>query len=159
MQKCLYFDSHKVMWIRDPLEFREFSHVNKGPPPNSDFQILCVNKGPPGGVLKRILPIQEKYAQRRSSDERDHRSLAQGLLMFCWCYPLIYDIDRYPLIRYPLIYLRHDWELEIVISREGIASLCVCWCGDFRPVSRHPSPISFAKKNFRKKAISFFFWK
>ena len=47
VQICLILTLTKVMWIRDPLEFREFSHVNKGPPPNSGSWKKSVNKGPP----------------------------------------------------------------------------------------------------------------
>ena len=37
VQKHDKIDSQKVMRIKDPIEFRKFSQVNKGPHENSDF--------------------------------------------------------------------------------------------------------------------------
>ena len=50
VQKHEYFDSQKVMRIRDPIKFQKFGEVNKGPHENSDFPKNHVNKGPHGGV-------------------------------------------------------------------------------------------------------------
>ena len=49
VQKHEKIDSQKVMRIRDPIEFRKFGQVNKGPHANSEFRKNHVNKGPHRG--------------------------------------------------------------------------------------------------------------
>ena len=49
VQKHEKNDSQKVMRIRDPIEFRKFGQVNKGPHGNSEFRKNHVNKGPHRG--------------------------------------------------------------------------------------------------------------